>query len=95
MRMPPEEQARRQRLAKKNHDAKRCVARKKQRLARKRTATARALVPDISIAEVLDAGLTVTRRAHATLWWLDKHGRLHREDRRSAEQVILDERKTP
>jgi len=95
MRMPAEEQARRQRASKQKYEEKRQARRKQQRRKAKRSSTARALVPTVTIDEILEAGLTVTTHKHArNLWYLDVHGKLHREDLRSAEALIEQESKT-
>jgi hypothetical protein len=86
--MPADEQAARQKASKKKHEAKRQRRRKAERRAAKRTPIARALVPDITRAEVLQAGLTVTKHKHRDLAWMDQHGKLHRERELSAEQLI-------
>lgn len=54
----------------------------------KRCARSRALLPEVSWAECVNAGLSITRKQHAALYWMDTSGKLHREDKRTAEEVI-------
>jgi hypothetical protein len=88
-----QEAARRQIAAKKKYEHARQAREKAERLKAKRTPAARALVPAVTLAEVLEAGLTVTTRQFRSLWWMDTSGKLHRDDTRSAEQLIEEEGK--
>jgi hypothetical protein len=38
--------------------------------------------------ELISGGLRIVARPHANLTWMDTNGRLHREDTRTAEEVI-------